>query len=650
MNRLRAPTSRRHASFVTYAASFAATWGLLGLEAQVRVSEVAVAFALQVVVGVALWRAHRDRPHWVGVAGMITFLGSVALLRDGVGQTAGYSSLMLLPVFWASLHSRRAELVLALAGAALLLFTPLVLVGGTHYPSSGWRTGALWIVIAAGLGTTVLSLVNQLRSSNQRHRLLADNSSGLVARFTPGGTISYVSAASRALMGYEPEELVGQPASALMHPEDAADLAEHRARADATASTVVEEYRLRHGDGSWIWFEATIRTVRDSKGVVTERQAALRPIEERKRLQIIVERQRDEATNLLAEQSALRQIATLVAAGAKPDAVFDAMAEQLAQLFDAMLGSVVRFDASAGAGEYLGAWSATGTQLTGQTIDLTGATATAQVYQLGHSAQVMRYPDHSTDRFLDEFSLGGGFAAPISAGGRLWGAVGVALPAGRTIPADAQERLSSFAELAAMAISSTEAMETLSREAATDPLTGLANYRAFHERLGAEVERSSRHGRLLSVAVLDLDHFKQVNDTHGHLIGDRVLAEVATRLASAVRTGELIARIGGEEFAWLMPEAAPADAYSAAERVRQAIENTPFDTAGVLTMSIGVCSNEHAETTEELLGLADQALYRAKHGGRNLTFLFGADGPPTAAGAARGSHKQRLSVPMSNGL
>jgi diguanylate cyclase (GGDEF)-like protein/PAS domain S-box-containing protein len=650
MIRLRAPISRRHASFVTYAGSFAATWGLLGLEARVRVSEVAVAFALQVVVGLALLRARRDRSRWLGVAGVIIFLGSVALLRDGVGPTAGYTSLMLLPVFWAALHNRRTELALALGGAAVLLFTPLLLIGGAHYPASGWRTGALWIVIAAGLGNAVLSLVDQLRSSNQRHRLLADNSTDLVARFAPDGSFTYASAASYALLGCEPRELVGQSARALMHPEDSADLAQRRAHADATASTVVDEFRLRHRDGRWIWFEATIRTVRDSNGVVTERQAALRPIEERKRLQIIVERQRDDATNLLAEQSALRHVATLVAAGAQPDAVFDAMAEQLAQLFDAMLGSVVRFDASTGAGEYVGAWSASGTQLTGHTIDLTGATATATVYQLGHSAQVIRYPDHSADRFLDEFSLGGGFAAPISVGGKLWGAVGVAVTAGRTVPADAQERLSSFAELAAMAISSTEAMETLSREAATDPLTGLANYRAFHERLGAEVERSSRHGRLLSVAVLDLDHFKQVNDNHGHLIGDRVLAEVATRLANAVRTGELVGRIGGEEFAWLMPETAQADAYSAAERVRQAIKSTAFDTAGALTMSIGVCSNEHAETAEDLLGCADQALYRAKQGGRDLTFVYDADRSPTTAGAARDGHRQRLSVPMSNSL
>ena len=215
MIRLRALTSRRYAPFATYGASFAATWGLLGLEARVRISEVAVAFALQVVVGAQLLRARRDRPRWVGVLGMLIFLASVALLRDGVGQTAGYTSLLLLPVFWASLRSRRAELVLALAGAAVLLFAPLVLVGGAHYPSSGWRTGALWIVIAAGLGTAVLSLVDQLRSSNQRHRLLADNSTDLVAGLRPMGRSPMRRPRLARCSGYEPEELVGAGHDAL---------------------------------------------------------------------------------------------------------------------------------------------------------------------------------------------------------------------------------------------------------------------------------------------------------------------------------------------------------------------------------------------------------------------------------------------------
>jgi PAS domain-containing protein len=111
-------------------------------------------------------------------------------------------------------RSRPAEVVGALAGATVLLFAPLVFIGGAHYPSTGWRTGALWIVVAAGLGIAVLALVGQLRSSNQRHRLLADNASDLIARFAVDGTIIYASPASRGLLGYEPDELVGRSITA----------------------------------------------------------------------------------------------------------------------------------------------------------------------------------------------------------------------------------------------------------------------------------------------------------------------------------------------------------------------------------------------------------------------------------------------------
>jgi diguanylate cyclase (GGDEF)-like protein/PAS domain S-box-containing protein len=623
MLQLSIPFSRRYAPIATYGASFVATWGLLGLESQVHVVEAAVACALQIVVGIQLFRVRRwDQWAWAGILGMLVFLASVALLRDAVGTIAGYSSLLLLPVFWASVRSRRAELVGALGGATVLLFAPLVLIGGAHYPSSGWRTGVLWIVVAAGLGVTVLALVDQLRSSNQRHRLLADNATDLVARFAVDGTIIYASPASGALLGYEPSELIGLSVTDLLHPLDRYAQGARRARIDEAPNAILQELRLRHRDGRWLWFEAAIRAIRDPAGAVSERQGAMRLIEERKRLQMVVERQRDEATNLLAEQSALRKIATLVAAGAPPDALFSAVAEQLGQLFEATLGSVIRFDAASGIGEYVGSWSRNAARLTGLTIDLTGNTATARVYREGHSARVAQYRGHSVDPFLDEFALGGGFAAPITAEGRLWGAIGVALTAGRPIPAGAQERLASFAELVAVAISSAEALETLSREATTDHITGLANYRAFHERLGSEIERSARHRRPLSVAVLDLDHFKKVNDTHGHQTGDDVLAEVARRLAGAVRGGELIARIGGEEFAWLMPEATPEGACAAAERVRETIQNTPFGAAGTLTVSIGVCSSRQAETADELVGRADEALYWSKAGGRNMTSIY----------------------------
>jgi diguanylate cyclase (GGDEF)-like protein len=338
---------------------------------------------------------------------------------------------------------------------------------------------------------------------------------------------------------------------------------------------------------------------------------------------------------MLASQNALRQIAMLVATGEEPGAVFRAVAEQIANLFDGTLGGVVRFDGPSGIGEIVGGWSATGSEITAQSIDLAGTSAAARVYQTGGPVQAAAYADRWIEPILEKFDLGGALCTPIVIGGRLWGSAGVAFAAGTSIPSHAGERLARFGELVAVAIANAEAWKAVTHQAATDPVTGLANHRTFHERLNSEVERAARHGRALSLALFDLDHFKDVNDTHGHQTGDDVLVAVARRLAAIARTGELIARIGGEEFAWLMPETTQDGGYLAAERARHAIEAAPFEVAGALTISAGVSSNQHASTAHELLEAADRELYGAKHNGRSTTFIYTQDAPPHARALAR---------------
>jgi diguanylate cyclase (GGDEF)-like protein/PAS domain S-box-containing protein len=166
--------------------------------------------------------------------------------------------------------------------------------------------------------------------------------------------------------------------------------------------------------------------------------------------------------------------------------------------------------------------------------------------------------------------------------------------------------------------------ERLAQLAAEDPLTGLLNHRSFHERLAEEVARTERTQRPLALVLLDLDHFKQVNDTLGHPVGDKVLVEVAARLRDVTRAGEHLARVGGEEFAWLLPEADAAGAVAAAERAREAIRATPFALGGTLTISAGVCTlAEAGGESRELYRLADTALYRAKAAGRDRVVPFG---------------------------
>jgi diguanylate cyclase (GGDEF)-like protein len=251
--------------------------------------------------------------------------------------------------------------------------------------------------------------------------------------------------------------------------------------------------------------------------------------------------------------------------------------------------------------------------------------AAARVYQTSGPVLVAGYEDRWSEPILEQFALGGAVCAPVLLAGRLWGSVGAAFAIGVAIPDRAEQRLARFAELVAVAIANAQAWEIVTHQAATDPVTGLANHRTFHERLRSEVERAARHGRALSLVLFDLDHFKQINDTHGHQTGDDVLAAVGLRLAAIARTGELVARIGGEEFAWLMPETTQDGAYLATERARHAIAASPFEVAGTLTISAGVCSNQHADTAHELLNAADRALYRAKHNGRNTTVIYAQD-------------------------
>jgi diguanylate cyclase (GGDEF)-like protein/PAS domain S-box-containing protein len=162
----------------------------------------------------------------------------------------------------------------------------------------------------------------------------------------------------------------------------------------------------------------------------------------------------------------------------------------------------------------------------------------------------------------------------------------------------------------------------LERLARNDALTGLANQRMFHERLSDEFARAARHGRRLSLVILDVDHFKRINDRHGHAIGDEVLREVAERLAAMAREGELLARVGGEEFGWILPDATGEGALAAAERARMAIGSRPFQTVGAVTISAGVCDTARTHDITELFQRADAALYMAKDGGRNQCHLY----------------------------
>src|SRR5829696_3041561 len=174
-----------------------------------------------------------------------------------------------------------------------------------------------------------------------------------------------------------------------------------------------------------------------------------------------------------------------------------------------------------------------------------------------------------------------------------------------------------FATMAALAFDSARQRDTLREQARTDGLTGLLNHRACHERLGEEVARAAALERPLSVVVLDIDHFKTVNDAYGHAEGDKVLVSAAHKLRSAVREDDLVGRLGGEEFALILPGVDGRLAADAAERARAAIAEVGVG-GSPLSCSAGVASYPaDAVDAGRLLELADGAMYWSKRSGRD---------------------------------
>ena len=178
------------------------------------------------------------------------------------------------------------------------------------------------------------------------------------------------------------------------------------------------------------------------------------------------------------------------------------------------------------------------------------------------------------------------------------------------------------------ALSNARKYDSIRRQVVTDHLTRLYNRRYYMNRAAEELERSLREQAPLSIVMIDIDHFKQFNDTYGHATGDRVLQAVAAILQEAVRTTDTCARHGGEEFTLLLPNTPGDNAMFMANRVRRTLGETRFTGLGLpreaaITISAGVATcPRDATTVEELLELADRALYRAKAAGRDQAFQY----------------------------
>ncbi|HWW85395.1 MAG TPA: GGDEF domain-containing protein [Vicinamibacterales bacterium] len=163
--------------------------------------------------------------------------------------------------------------------------------------------------------------------------------------------------------------------------------------------------------------------------------------------------------------------------------------------------------------------------------------------------------------------------------------------------------------------------ESYAQAAAIDPVSGLFNRRYFHARLDEELQRAQRHSLSVGLLMIDVDDFKAINDTFGHLVGDAVIRDVADVLRRSVRVFDICTRYGGEEFAVVMPGSGPEDVARVAERIRERIEayrSADSDLSALrTTVSVGLAVSAAETSSRDLIAAADQALYHAKQSGKN---------------------------------
>lgn len=598
----------RSSILAPYVACLAVLVALLPLEDSVRVGEVAVAIAIQALIGAALvFDRHGTRVHRPLVfAGILLFLASVALLRDGAGS--GYSPLVLLPVIWAALHGRRAELALSVGAGTLVFVVPLLAVGAPQYTPVGLRTGILVLVIAVALGVAVLRLVERLRTSNAHATaILAAMSEGFA--LTRDGEIVAVNPALCRITGLSERELVGARIPFPFWPPDLHDEIEAIRRRLVDAGDGEFEVTLMRADGTR--FPASITAARADLADGSR---------------VYVNTMRD-ITQARAHEDAMRRRADELAAIASVTrAVGHSDADDARRtICDVALGVT-------GAAR-VGIWEADADGVLHNTCNAGGPPSP---YPVGHDqprngsrlalstgralfvADAVGSP-HVDQRILHALSGPEPDVAmafrPIGSASGVRGVLVLAwTPAIAELPASVGPLLDVLTEEAAGAMQRADLQNRLAELSRTDELTGLPNRRAWEELLDRELRVARRTHQPLSVAMLDLDHFKAYNDRHGHQGGDRLLWLAAHLWRESLRDTDVLARWGGEEFGLLLPG---CDAASAAELLGR-LHSVPLD--GV-TFSAGISQWDGTGGSDALIGEADAALYAAKRGGRNRTCM-----------------------------
>jgi diguanylate cyclase (GGDEF)-like protein/PAS domain S-box-containing protein len=548
---------------------------------------------------------------------------------------------------------------LVMFAIAMLAIAFFILI---RFAISGGRGGGSLAV----LRSRVLAKWRGSASSDEgeaRFRMLAEAIPQIVWTATPEGGIDFCNGRWYQLSGFSREQTLGLGWANGLHPDDRPVVLEMWEKCNRTGEAFEMEYRLKNAAGGYRWHLARATTMRDPAGTIVKWFGACTDIEDQRHNQELLQEQIKERTAELADAStrlqeemwekdiARRQLdeqnekmvrelterskrATLLAKMGEhlqscisKDEVFAAALAFAPKIFPSRRGAVALLNAERSLAEVAGLWNEC--QLPVKVFEPSSCWA----LRTGHPHLVIAgdttAPCAHAEGVKNTYSC-----IPILAQGEALGVLHIQATDESPGLTDAEMSLkTTFAGQVGLSVANIRLREALRSQSIKDPLTGLYNRRYLTEMLDREIRRAVRGEQSLGILMLDLDHFKNFNDTYGHDAGDTVLRETASFLIKSIRVEDIVCRFGGEEFVVILPTADLNAAYGRAERIRSKLrELTVLHqglSLGMITVSVGVAAlPEHGTAPNVLLDAADAALYRAKREGRDR--VVKADPPPPA--------------------
>ena len=575
-------------------------------------------------VAVAMLVPWQRLPKSAEIVAPILGVAAIAFFRDGTGaHESGYSVMALLAVLWVALYGSTRQIGIIVFAVFLGLLVPMVIVGAPAYPPGEWRRLLVLVTLSAMIGWIVNSLVAAVRAEalvaaeNARRlqdqtivtRQVVESASDAVITINDRGLIIELNPAAVRLVGRSADDLIGSNAMGALLTSERADRARVALRelVSGEREAFGMEAEIVRPDGTHVPIEAWLSV----SGEPSERRVHVfaRDITDRR---LSHSRAQEHLADLDSILVAARTLSTSTDAAESR--------QTICTTARTISGADVAFFFERDPETSL-------ILMTGSTMTIPDDVVVDQeksfVAMFFDNREATFVPDLAADSRTDvatarQVGVAAAYWQPVRNGEVLLGVVVLAWSTPNPVmDTRARSLMEVLSTQVAGALARSQLIEQLQEMARTDSLTGLLNRRAMTEALERDIAGSRRLNRPMSIAMIDLDHFKAFNDRFGHQAGDRLLVSAAKRWTAELRPMDTIARYGGEEFLVLLPGCDVATATVIADRLRDAVPERQ-------TCSVGVAQWDGVESTASLVARADRALYAAKAAGRDKTAVAAA--------------------------